>query len=81
MISTMLDLPDANSIDFINNDGTPAETLMQKALFGGESGKAMSLYDLQKEVKKDPRWLKTSGAKNEYSDVANMISRVFKGGY
>lgn len=81
LIASMLELPDANAVNFINGDGTPSEVLMQKALFGGENGKAMSLYDLQKSIKTDSRWLKTGNAKNEYASLANNIRRVFGGGY
>lgn len=80
MIASMLDLPDPNAVDFINNDGTPAEALMQKALFGGQNGKAMSLYDLQKEIRKDARWLKSSNARSEYTNIAGQLNRMFGGG-
>ena len=81
MIASMLDLPDPNAVDFINNDGTPAETLMQKALFGGQNGKAMSLYDLQKEIRRDSRWLQSSNARSEYTDIATQLKRTFGGGF
>lgn len=80
IIGSMLEV-DYNSIDYINTDGSKAEPLLQQALFGQQDGKAMSLADVRKLVKKDTRWRYTDNARAEYSSIASELARTFGGGF
>jgi hypothetical protein len=56
------------------------DDLVQRVLNGAStdgSFKPMSLYEARVAARRDPRWQYTSGAKNEYTNIANMILRDF----
>jgi hypothetical protein len=75
MIASYLEV-DANEIGFGMGAGSKSDPLLNKALFGTE-GKAMPLYDVQKAIKQDSRWQKTSNAREEYTQLTKNLLRSF----
>lgn len=79
MIASYLET-DPESIGFGAEANVKSDPLMDKALFGAE-GKAMSLFDLQKAIKKDNRWQKTSNAREEYTNLTKQLLSSFGVGF
>jgi hypothetical protein len=65
----ILELPD-NAVDVFDED-------IQKALRNDGKPGVMSLTDYQIALRKDPRWSKTSNAREEASSYANSILKSF----
>lgn len=67
---------DPAQLNMFGKDNASTDPLMLKALFG-KDGKAMSMTDFRKEVKKDNRWKTTSNAREEYANTTRNILRAF----
>jgi hypothetical protein len=75
MIASYLEI-DSNEIGYGLGANSKADPLLNRALFGTD-GKAMSLYDVQKTIKQDARWQKTSNARDEYTQLTKNLLRSF----
>jgi len=75
MIASYLEI-DSNEIGYGLGANSKADPLLNRALFGTD-GKAMSLYDVQKTIKQDARWQKTSNARDEYTQLTKNLLRNF----
>jgi hypothetical protein len=70
----VLELPD-EAIDVFDEDIQTA--LTNRDATGKQQNGVMNLTDFQIKLRKDPRWSKTSNAREEASSYANSILRSF----
>jgi hypothetical protein len=73
MIASYLEI-DSNEIGFGFGSDVKADPLLNAALFG-KNNEPMSMYELQKAIKQDSRWQKTSNARSEYANLTTGLLR------
>lgn len=70
----------AQEFEISPNDISLGDPYVREALTGvDDQGNpvAMGLWDFQKKLRKDPRWMNTSKAQNEVTGVAGRIMQMF----
>jgi hypothetical protein len=73
MIASYLEI-DPNQIGFGFGTDMAADPLLNRALFG-QSNQPMPLYDLERAIKQDSRWQKTTNARREYANLTTGLLR------
>lgn len=66
----------ADELELNPNDISLDDSYVQRAMMGS-NGEALPLWEFQRQLRNDPRWLNTNRAQNEVTSVADAVMQMF----